>query len=69
MESKPAQEFYAFKKLVIFGGAKTGKASFTKRLESGTFTDLSDDGNDRSKFIFYILLSYLNYQLFLLAEL
>ena len=49
------QQFYSYKKLVIFGSEKTGKASFTKRLENGAIEDVPED-KDRSKFINFIFL-------------
>lgn len=41
-------QFHSYKKLVIFGSGKTGKASFTKRLESNSFDQGAED-HDRSK--------------------
>ncbi|MCQ2819184.1 MAG: hypothetical protein MJ252_18120 [archaeon] len=42
-------EFYSYKKLVIFGSEKTGKASFSKRLETDSVEESSEEGNERSK--------------------
>lgn len=41
-------KFYSYKKLVIFGAEKTGKACFSKRLETDKFDGEKDESIERS---------------------
>ena len=44
-------EFTSFKKLIIFGNEGSGKSALTKRLEKGSFTEVSP--SDKGNLIFY----------------
>ena len=44
-------KFYSYKKLVIFGSEKTGKASFSKRLETDKFEGDKDESAERSNIL------------------
>lgn len=43
-----AQEFIAYKKLIIFGAQKSGKSSLTKSLENLSFSE--DCDSDQGKY-------------------
>lgn len=47
MEQKA--QFLSYKKLIVFGSQNSGKASFSKRLETDQFEENGGEGNKRGK--------------------